>query len=52
MDSNEYIEFLENTNDTLNQLTDCCKSTSDLLKLLELKMQIAKELYLFRQYYA
>lgn len=41
----EYRVFLKETSDTLGKLTECCKETSEFLKVIELKLKIAEQLY-------
>ncbi len=41
----EYRAFLKETSDTLDGLVECCKETGELLKIIELKMKIAEQLY-------
>lgn len=41
----EYRAFLKETSDTLDRLVECCKETGELLKVIELKMKIAEQLY-------
>lgn len=41
----EYRVFLEETSDTLGKLTECCKETGELLKVIELKLKIAEQLH-------
>ena len=51
MTDKEYAAFLEDTKDVIISVVDCCKSVSDLLKVTELKMMIAKELHEMNDYY-
>lgn len=41
----EYRAFLKETSDTLDGLVECCKETGELLKIIELKLKIAEQLY-------
>ena len=41
----EYRAFLKETSDILGKLTEHCKETSEFLKVIELKLKIAEQLY-------
>ena len=51
MTDKEYAAFLEDTKNIIISVVDCCESVSDLLKVTELKMMIAKELHEMNDYY-
>lgn len=51
MTDKEYAAFLEDTKNIIISVVDCCESVSDLLKVTELKMMIAKELHETNDYY-
>lgn len=51
MTDKEYAAFLDDTENIVISAADCCKSISDLLKVTELKMMIAKELHEMNDYY-
>lgn len=51
MTDKEYAAFLEDTENNIISAVDCCESVSDLLKVTELKMAIAKELHEMNGYY-
>lgn len=51
MTDKEYAAFLEDTDNNIISAVDCCESISDLLKVTELKMMIAKELHEMNDYY-
>lgn len=51
MTDKEYAAFLKDTKNIIISVVDCCESISDLLKVTELKMAIAKELHEMSGYY-
>lgn len=51
MTDKEYAAFLKDTENIIISAVDCCKSISDLLKVTELKMTIAKSLHEMNGYY-
>ena len=51
MTDKEYAAFLKDTENNIISAVDCCESISDLLKVMELKMAIAKELHEMNGYY-
>lgn len=51
MTDKEYAAFLKDTENNIIRAVDCCESISDLLKVTELKMAIAKELHEMNGYY-
>ena len=51
MTDKEYAAFLDDTENNIISAVDCCESISDLLKVTELKMMIAKELHEMNDYY-
>lgn len=51
MTDKEYAAFLKDIEDIIISAANCCESTSDLLKVTELKMAIAKELHEMNYYY-
>lgn len=51
MTDKEYAAFLKDTGNNIICAVDCCESISDLLKVTELKMAIAKELHEMNSYY-
>lgn len=45
MSDSEYLAFLKEADKTIKELAGYCKTTSDLLKLIELKIKMAEILH-------